>query len=197
MQTDQPLDQQYWDSLWESNQTAWDIGYASPAIVDYMSQYPNKGAAILIPGCGNAYEAAALVGLGFTNITLIDISSKAVENIKGKFVNSSQVTILCQDFFEHTGNYDLIIEQTFFCALPPDQRTAYVKKTSSLLKNNGKLIGLLFNRSFDKPGPPFGGSIDEYKLLFESSFMIKKMEHCYNSIAARSGHELFVNLTKI
>ncbi|MBP6047706.1 MAG: hypothetical protein KA530_11585, partial [Ferruginibacter sp.] len=59
-QCNNPLDREYWDAQWQNKTTGWDIGHASPAITEYMAQYKNKDAAILIPGCGNAYEAVFL-----------------------------------------------------------------------------------------------------------------------------------------
>ncbi|MFS2190400.1 methyltransferase domain-containing protein [Mucilaginibacter sp. Mucisp84] len=137
--------QNFWEQLWQKNETGWDIGQASPAITQYMGQYTNKNKAILIPGCGNAHEAEFLVATGFTNITLIDIAPKAVETLKEKFSDIPQVKILCEDFFEHVGNYDLIIEQTFFSAIPPTRREEYAKKMYSILNPKGKIIGVLFN----------------------------------------------------
>ncbi len=195
-QTENPLDQSYWNRRWENNETGWDIKHASPAITGYMAQYPNKSAGILIPGCGNAYEAEYLVANGFTNITLIDIAPKAVELLKKKFSDNTQVTILCGDFFQHKGNYDLIIEQTFFCAIPPYKRKEYAEKSASLLNNNGKIIGVLFDTAFEKQGPPFGGCVREYKTIFEPAFTIKTMEACYNSIPPRTNTEVFINLVK-
>lgn len=196
MLPENPLDQNFWNSLWEKSETGWDIGYASPAIAEYMKQYANKNAAILIPGCGNAYEAAYLLKEGFINITLIDFAPKAVSLLKEKFAHTTQVKILCEDFFQHRGKYDLIIEQTFFCANLPERRKEYAEKTASLLNDNGKLVGLLFNTDFDKPGPPFGGSYQEYKSIFNPFFIIKTMEPCTNSIAPRAGKELFIILVK-
>ena len=72
-------------------------------------------------------------------------------------------------FFEHKGNYDLIIEQTFFCALPPTMRQKYVWKMHQLLRDSGKIVGLLFNKIFES-GPPFGGSKAEYVSLFKDAF---------------------------
>jgi len=59
------LTAEFWDERWKSGQIGWDIGYASPPLVTYMDQYVNKNAAILIPGCGNAYEAEYLSQKGF------------------------------------------------------------------------------------------------------------------------------------
>ena len=193
---DNPIDQKYWNARWEKSETGWDIGYASPAITEYLKQYSNKNAAILIPGCGNAYEAAFLVENGFTDITLIDIAPKAVEMLKKNFTNSPQVKIICEDFFLHEGKYDLIVEQTFFCAIPPSRRKEYANKAFDLLNDKGKIIGLLFDRNFEQQGPPFGGCPCEYKPIFEPYFRIKIMETCYNSIPARTNTEVFINLEK-
>ena len=102
-----------------------------------------------------------------------------------------QENIIQQDFFDQGNNYDLIIEQTFFCALHPNLRAKYVEKMHQLLNDNGKLIGLLFDFERTEEGPPFGGSFTEYKQLFSPYFNIKVLEECYNSIKHRFGRELF------
>ena len=187
-------DKNYWNIRWEKGETGWDIGYAAPAITEYMLTYPHKSAAILIPGCGNAYEAEWLIKQGFTNITLIDIAPKATEHLKEKFLHIPAIKVLCEDFFQHEGKYDVIIEQTFFCAILPGRRKEYVEKAASLLNPKGKIIGLLFDKTFEQAGPPFGGCSLEYKALFGPFFMIHTMESCYNSIGPRRGTELFVRL---
>lgn len=195
-QVENSLDQNYWNERWQKKETGWDMGQPSPAIVTYMEQYTNKNAAILIPGCGNAYEAEYLLKNGFTNITLIDIAPKAVEALKEKFADNPQVKVICDDFFNHNGHYDLIIEQTLFCAIPVERRREYAEKTATLLNDNGKIIGLLFNKNFNQPFPPFGGHLSEYKPVFEPHFNINTMNECYNSIAPRKGAEVFINLVK-
>ena len=190
------LDKNYWEERWENHLTGWDIGYSSPAIEEYILQYPNKVASILIPGCGNAYEVEFLWNLGFTNITILDISTTAVQILRDKYLDRKGVTVICEDFFLHQGKYDLIIEQTFFCALRPELRPEYVKKMHELLDQGGRIVGVLFNRNFEKDGPPFGGSVLEYQNLFNDDFDIQKMEECYNSIPSRKGSEIFINLKK-
>ncbi|MCC7028849.1 MAG: methyltransferase domain-containing protein [Chitinophagaceae bacterium] len=194
--SDPPADRDFWDQRWRANETGWDLGYVSPAIEAYLSQYPDKHAAILIPGCGNAYEAAYLIKQGFTNITLIDIAPAAVEKLQHNFEDTTGVEIVCGNFFEHAGQYDLIIEQTFFCAIPPQSRPEYAAKVAALLRPGGKLAGVLFDTTFERQGPPFGGSASEYRAEFEPYFTIKTMAPCMNSIAPRAGTELFINLIK-
>lgn len=190
------LDASFWNQRWQTGQTGWDVGYASPPITKYMEQYSNKHAAILIPGCGNAYEAEYLVTNGFTNVTLLDIAPEAVSRLKEKFIKSSHIKVLCGDFFEHEAKYDLIIEQTFFCAQVLQRREEYVRKAASLLKDKGRLTGILFDKIFGEQGPPFGGNKEEYKTIFTPYFHIKTMEPCYNSIPPRASSELFIILEK-
>ena len=196
-QCDVPMDQHYWETRWEKQETGWDIGYPSSAITKYMDGIADKNTAILIPGCGNAYEAEFLWDQGFRNNTILDFAPKAVEILQEKFKDKHGINIICEDFFEHQGSYDLIIEQTFFCAIPTLKRKDYAKKAHDLLKENGKLVGLLFNRNFTETGPPFGGSIAEYEFIFKKYFQILVMEECENSIKPREGTEIFINLKKL
>jgi SAM-dependent methyltransferase len=190
------LDKNYWDSRYQTEQTGWDLGTASGPIRHYIDQISDKDLRILIPGCGNAYEAEYLSEQGFSNITLIDISPSLVQQLRNKFEGRQEINVIEGDFFEHQGEYDLILEQTFMCALDPKMREAYVKKMHSLLSENGKLAGLLFGVHFEKAGPPFGGSISEYELLFSNYFKIQTMEKAYNSVKPREGNELFIIFNK-
>ncbi len=100
------------------------------------------------------------------------------------------------DFFTHNGQYDLIIEQTFFCAIDPALRKNYVQKMADLLAPGGTLTGVLFNKHFDFEGPPFGGSKQEYENLFSPFFDIKILETNNHSSPKRKGKELFFNFKK-
>ena len=188
------LNKDYWDSRYQNMKIGWDIGYASPPIIKYAETVIPKDASILIPGCGNAHEAKALLEKGFENITLLDIAPTLVDQVQKAFGEIPQLQIICQDFFQHEQQYDYILEQTFFCALDPALRENYSSKIASLLQPRGILAGLLFDRKFPVHGPPFGGNKSEYQHLFLSSFDILKMETCFNSIPQRQGSELFIEL---
>lgn len=192
---ERPLDQEYWENQYKAKATGWDLGEVSPPIKAYIDSLENKNTAILIPGCGNTYEADYLLEKGFTNVSVIDIAPTLVENLKQKFANNPNIQIILGDFFEHQGKYDLIIEQTFFCALPPTMRQKYVWKMHQLLADNGILAGLLFNRTFEV-SPPFGGSKQEYEALFKNAFVFLKMEKAENSVTPRANTELFFELKK-
>ncbi len=191
-------DASFWEQLWRTNQTGWDMGMVSPPIKAYIDTVKNKNLRILIPGCGNTYEAEYLLQNGFINVTVVDISSTLTEKLKRKFADSlnQSIQIICSDFFDLKGEYDLILEQTFFCTLPLELRSEYVAKMYELLSPGGELVGLLFNKKFETEGPPFGGTAEEYKKLFNPLFTFKTFDACYNSHPARSGVELFIHLVK-
>ena len=125
---EKPLDGSYWDLQYQLATTGWDLGVISPPIKAYIDQLTDKEISILIPGCGDTYEAEYLLEKGFTNITVLDIAPTLIEKLKVKFKNRKAIRIIQGDFFEHQATYDLILEQTFFCALPPPMRQKYIWK---------------------------------------------------------------------
>lgn len=190
------MSKDYWNSLYDKDETGWDIGFPSPALKEYIDQLNKKKLAILIPGCGNAYEAEYLLAQGFTNVTVIDIAPSLTAALETKFKNEAgkSIKIVTGDFFNHEGKYNLVLEQTFLSALDPSVRPQYVDKMHSLLVKAGHLTGVLFGQVFEEEGPPYGGTLQEYKLMFSKKFKIKKLEPCYNSIERRKGSEVFINL---
>lgn len=192
VQCDLELGENYWNNQYVAGKTGWDLGMASPALVNYINTLPNKNARILIPGCGNAYEAQYLLDQGFTNVTLIDIAPALVEQLQKNYAGNSNIQVVLGDFFEFEAQFDVIIEQTFFCAIQPYMRSEYVKQMRKLLSPEGELAGLLFDTRFDFDGPPFGGCKCEYKPIFdEGGLRVDEMEITPNSATPRAGTELF------
>lgn len=190
------LDKYYWDERYSSHQTGWDLGAPSPALVDFFENENNKELRILIPGCGNAYEAKYLIQSGFNDITLLDFAPTLVGILQQNFATFDEIQVIEADFFRFQGQFDLIIEQTFFCAQQKSQRTNYVAKMHELLVPGGLLIGLLFDREFEQ-GPPFGGSTEEYHKLFsEGNLEVLHMEKTALSVEPRMGTEVFFKVRK-
>ncbi len=186
----------FWKDKYLNNATGWDIGHISTPLKEYFEQLENKDLSILIPGCGNGYEAEFLHNLGFKNVSILDIAEQPLENFNKRVPYFPKENLIHGDFFNHNGTYDLIIEQTFFCALNPILRNNYTEKISQLLVNDGKLVGLLFDFPLTEQGPPFGGNIKEYIKTFSLFFKIKTLERSYNSIDDRQGKELFIIFEK-
>jgi SAM-dependent methyltransferase len=181
------MDRDFWQEKYTNQATGWDLGAVSPPLKAYFDQLTNKDLKILIPGCGYGHEAIYLFQHGFTNVTVIDLVGEALQVIKQK---APAVHCIQGDVFEMNAHFDIIVEQTLFCAINPIMRETYIAKMAQLLSNQGKYVGLLFNREFDG-GPPFGGNVSEYNTYFTENFSEYKTEACYNSATPRSGNEVF------
>lgn len=189
------VNQEFWENLYLTKDMGWDMGKVSPPLKVIIDEIEDKNCRILIPGCGNSYEAEYLLEKGFTNVSVIDIAPTLVNNLQNKFKHNSNIRVFLGDFFEHHGEYDLILEHVFFCAIPPTLRKNYVEKMHQLLVTNGRLTGLLFNKYFEET-PPFGGNQEEYELLFGNHFEIIKIELCTISIPRRANNEFIIEFKK-
>lgn len=186
----------YWDERYLNHHTKWDIKQVSPPLRVFIDLLTDKSIKILIPGCGNAYEAQYLADQGFKNVTILDISKVLTNRLRRQFKNTG-IQILNQDFFEHEGRYDLILEQTFFCALLPSDRKAYVHQCYRLLNPKGIIAGLLFNKKQVAEEPPYIASDEEYRKLFQPFFHFRKYENCTTSIPPRLGAEVWFEFQKL
>ena len=185
------LPSNYWEDRYLNSNIGWDIGFVSTPIKSYIDQLTDKTLKILIPGAGNSYEAEYLWRNGFKNIFIVDIAKSPITNFLKRVPDFPKAQCLNQDFFDLNTSFDLIIEQTFFCALDPNLRSKYVEKMDNLLHAKGKLVGLLFDFELTDKGPPFGGHKAMYRELFENKLNIKILETSYNSIEPRKDKELF------
>lgn len=190
------LSEEFWDTRYINKDTAWDLGEISPPLKAYFDQLTNKDLKILIPGGGNSYEAEYLHRKGFKNVYVVDLSKTALNNIKRRVPSFPSAHLIHKNFFDLEMSFDLIIEQTFFCALNPKLRSSYTVKASELLYKNGKIVGLLFNVPLSNDKPPFGGNQTEYVNYFKPYFEMVLMEPSYNSHYKRQGTELFIKVQK-
>ena len=188
------FDEQYWTERYDAGKDGWDLGCISPPIKEYIDQLINKDIKILIPGAGNSHEAEYIHNQGFTNLYVCDISNVPLDNLKERVTTFPINNLIHGNFFEIQDKFDLVLEQTFFCALNPSLRQDYIEQMSKIIKPNGNLIGLLFSIEFDREGPPFGCVINNYKAMFSKKFDIRVITPCTNSIESRMGSELFINM---
>ncbi|KZS42797.1 SAM-dependent methyltransferase [Aquimarina aggregata] len=195
MNKNQSEESSYWTKRYAENRTGWDIGYAATPFKNYIDQLTDKSIKILIPGAGNAYEAEYLFQNGFYNVYVLDISQTPLDSFSERVSNFPKSQLLLGDFFTLSGDYDLILEQTFFCSFvpTPENRFAYVKQMANLLTTNGKLVGLWFDIPLtgDMEKRPFGGDKQLYLSYLETYFNTVTFEKCYNSIPERLGNEFF------
>lgn len=190
------LNEVFWQGRYLEGSTGWDAGGPTTPFVEYINQLENKELKILIPGAGNAYEAEYLFDQGFKNVHVVDLAEAPLTNLKKRVPAFPSEHLIQGDFFEVTDTYDLILEQTFFCAIDPKLRAQYVVKMKELLNPGGQLVGVLWSVPMNADHPPFGGAVEEYQSLFDAHFNIKVLAPCYNSIQPRAEREVFIRLRK-
>jgi hypothetical protein len=182
----------YWEDRYNQDDSPWDLREASPPLVHFLNSWQDHHASVLIPGGGRGYELDWMMQQGFSKVKLIDWSQSALDMLKQRHPHLSNEQLICQDFFQHRQKYSLILEQTFFCALPPEMRPQYAAHMSELLSPNGVLAGVWFDFPLTEKGPPFGGSAAEYRQLLDPYFIIESISPCVQSHPSRSGKELFI-----
>jgi thiopurine S-methyltransferase len=128
-------------------------------------------------------------------VHVLDVSELPLKNLCERLPDFPVSQIHQTDFFQHAGSYDLVLEQTLFCAIDPSLRGAYAKKVAELLVPGGKYVGVLFNFPLES-GPPYGGDAGEYNSHFSPWFAQLLFQECHNSIPPRAGRELFARLKK-
>jgi SAM-dependent methyltransferase len=194
----QKLDTSYWQARYEQGQTGWDLGAPSPPLKAYIDQLTDKSLRILVPGAGYGHEVAYLWEQGFAGVEVVDVASAPLDDLARRLPAMPAGQRRLGDFFTAPlPAFDLILEQTFFCAIDPALRPAYARRMFELLRPGGKLAGVLFDTQFAKEGPPFGGSAEEYRAYFAPYFRFRHYAPCHNSIPPRAGNELFVVLERL
>jgi thiopurine S-methyltransferase len=190
------LDRNYWEQRYTQAETGWDIGGPSTPLKEYIDGLKDRSVRILIPGAGRAYEAEYAHRLGFFNVFVLDLTDAPYRDLLDRCPDFPKEHLLVGDLLDHDGRYDIILEQTCFCALDPSLRERYVERMSAMLNDGGELVGVLFGEPLNTDHPPFGGDREMYLELFVSQFPEITLEPCRNSIPPRAGRELWLRAPK-
>ena len=181
-----------WQRHYEENDLGWDLGQVAPPFVKLWQEEKLPLGKVLVPGCGRGHEVVFLAENGF-DVTAIDFSSGAVTYLKNALKKRNlEGRILHQDFFSldesHEGVYDLVLEQTFFCAISPKQRRDYVLNVSRILKPGGILVGLFYHTD-EQGGPPYNTTREDIETHFSEKFKIQELYKTTLSSEQRKGKE--------
>ena len=193
----------FWNNLYSNNLDGWSLNSPTPIFVNWESKLKltNKNINICIPGCGEGYDAIYFAQKGY-NVVAIDFSDLAINKLSKMCKEKKiEINILKEDFFNidqsYYNSFDFIIEYTFYCAIVPSKRKSYVNQCHRLLKNNGKIIGILFPFTQRKEdGPPFRVSHNELENKFTDKFVIIEKNFDSLSVNPRKNNEMFYELIK-
>ena len=174
----------HWESIYSKKQMEEVSWYqAIPKVsLDLFKKFKiPKDARILDVGGGDGYLVDRLIDLGYKNISVLDISEKALEKAKMRLgAKASKVTWIVSDItqFETDYSFDAWHDRAVFHFLtsPADVRQYVDLVTRSLSKN-----GWLFMGTFSTEGPTkcSGLDIQQYSEksltdLFKSGFVKKE-----------------------
>ncbi|EIM73094.1 methyltransferase type 11 [Nitritalea halalkaliphila LW7] len=101
------LNENYWTSRYLTKNTGWDLGQVSPPLKQYLDQITDKSLKILIPGAGNAYEAAYAYQSGFLNTHVLDLSHAPLADFQARHPNFPSTHLHQHDFFAHQASMTL------------------------------------------------------------------------------------------
>ena len=192
---------EYWEKSYQSGDMGWDLGGPTPIFDDWI-QYQPDSLSICILGAGNGWDAINFAEKGH-NVTAVDFAESAIVNMNTLARERGvQINLIHSDIFEfrklfsHT--FDIVLEYTCFCAIDPARRMDYVKMTNTILKPDGKLVGLLFpiDKNINDGGPPFAVDLDSTISIFSKYFILDTKEIPSRSIERRNGREVFVIFKK-
>ena len=191
--------QKDWQQHYDEDDLGWDLGQVAPPFVNLFESktiFPGK---TLVPGCGRGHEVIFLAENGF-EVTAVDFSLGAINHLQPTIQERKlKCEILHMNFFEmdavHNEAFDMVIEQTFFCAISPEQRTSYVSTVARALKQGGMLAGLFYHTGEDG-GPPYNTTREDIVKHFSDSFEIRQLTKAEDSAEKRKNKEWLVILIK-
>ncbi len=184
---------QDWQQLYLEDDLKWDIGEVSPPLLKLWEagNIPREGN-VIIPGCGQGHEVMFFARNGM-HTTGVDFAPGACERLSRRLEQEGlNARVVLASFFDlgtgHNLFYDLMFEQTFFCAIHPDQRSSYLETVCRVLKAGGVLAGVFYETGEDG-GPPFNTTEDEIRKRFSEYFKISLLEKTQHSIERRKNKE--------
>ena len=184
--TRDPNSPAFWDERFERGYTPWDQAGVPAAFQSFAARH--VGAPVLIPGCGNAWEALLLARQGW-QVRAIDFAPGAIAAARGQMGAHADV-VEQADFFAYEPPFTpgWIYERAFLCALPENRRLDYARRMARLLPAGGLLAGFFFLGATPK-GPPFGIDRPELEALLSPDFELIEDEAVADSIPVFAGRE--------
>lgn len=172
------LSPHFWQEKFETQQTGWDRGQASPQLSQWLQSgvlNPRDTPRVAVPGCGKGWEVAALSQAGFET-TGLDYTPAAVAEAQQRLQAAGWSAAVVQaDVLAYTPDqpFDAVYEQTCLCALTPDNWVTYSQQLARWIRPGGHLYALFMQvaRAGSQEGlvegPPFHCDINAMHALFD------------------------------
>ncbi len=187
-------DPDWWTNIYQTEVTpGWDIKTPHPALVDTFPRMKQPRSRIMVLGSGEGHDAAYFAEIGHI-VTAVDFSEEANKRAKSNY-GSFPINFMQSSAFTlpkiYDKNVDIMIEHTFFCAIPPEKRHQLVQTWNRCLVYGGLLMGVFFVTE-KRAGPPYGASEWEIRERLKKDYTILFWGRWRGSPPRREGRELFV-----
>lgn len=147
---------QHWENIYGTKQLN-EVSWYQPipeTSLDFIEKINlSKDAAIIDIGGGDSFLVDHLLKLGYNNLTVLDISEKAIERAKKRLgANAEKINWIVSDVndFNPTQKYDLWHDRAAFHFLnKPEEISHYQKIVENYLSENGHVV----IGTFSKKGP--------------------------------------------
>jgi SAM-dependent methyltransferase len=151
----------FWNSRYEQQLTRWDLGEVSEPVQRLVEGFFPPSGQVLVPGCGRGYEVIWLERRGY-RVTAVDFADEAIRFLAEQAAEHRvQPEILQQDIFllpaQFNSRYDVLLEQTCFCAIDPSLRDDYEQLAYRVLKPGGQLLGVFMEVDAAAADPAYEG----------------------------------------
>ena len=192
-----PASPDFWDVRYRENFAPWDAGGVPTCLREWvlsrMSQsHAIKPAAVLIPGCGAAWEVRFFAETQWP-VMAVDFSAEAVAAAQAALGEHGD-KVREADFFGPTlapASFDVIYERAFLSALPRRLWNDWASRSASLLVPGGLLVGFFYADESER-GPPFGLKPGELDMLLSPAFDLIESRMPTDSIPVFKGKETWM-----
>lgn len=164
---------EYWSDRYDTDRAPWDMSGETAVFralrerqeIPLDPQRIGRPVRLWIPGCGYGHDAIAFAKAGY-EVSAVDFSDRPLQ-VLARQAQSEQLRVECvqADVFalppSFFGTFDIALEYTCYCAIPPERREEYVQVIADTLVPGGWLIGLFFPIDGRPGGPPFAVEVDE------------------------------------
>jgi methyl halide transferase len=171
-------DRDFWQRRFVQQQTPWDRNAPGPQTAVWLADGTIRaGLRIAVPGCGSGHDVLALAQAG-CDVTAIDYADAAITLTQERLAeHGAQAQVAHADVlaWQPPSPLDAVYEQTCWCALHPDQWSAYAAQLHSWLRPDGLLLLMAMQCRRDSAsagridGPPYHMDINAVRALLSPS----------------------------
>ncbi len=160
---DEKTRKKHWENIFATkkpNEVSWHQKTPETSLAFLNSFNLPKTAKIIDIGCGDSFFVDNLIGLGYQNITVLDISEKALERAKtrlGEKAEKIKWIVLNVTEFQPDTKYDFWHDRAAFHFLTNEED---IEKYITIMKNSIKTDGYLVIGTFSDEGPKKCSGLD-------------------------------------